>query len=104
MLLAGGEMQIESKLEGGKLTLKVEGRLDTNTSPDLEAALKLDGVTEICFDFSDLEYISSAGLRLLLTAQKAMMACDGKMVVANPNETVKNVFDMTGCSTIFTIV
>ena len=97
-------MQIESKLESGKLTLKIEGRLDTNTSPDLEAALKLDGVTEICFDFSALEYISSAGLRVLLASQKAMMACGGKMVVASPNETVKSVFDITGCSSIFTIV
>lgn len=97
-------MQIEKKLEDGKLTLAVSGRLDTNTSPELEGELKLDGVSEIEFDFSALEYISSAGLRVLMTAQKAMMACDGKMTVTHPNATVKDVFDMTGMSSIFTIV
>ena len=72
--------------------------------PELEGELKLDGVSEIEFDFSALEYISSAGLRVLMTAQKAMMACDGKMTVTHPNATVKDVFDMTGMSSIFTIV
>ena len=61
-------MQIETKLEGEKLTLKVVGRLDTNTTPDLDAALKLDGVKEVAFDFADLQYISSAGLRVLICA------------------------------------
>lgn len=97
-------MQIEKKLEGGKLTLKVSGRLDTNTSPDLEAAIKLDGVSEVVFDFAGLEYISSAGLRILLATQKAMMACDGKMAVANPNAMVLGVFDMTGMSGALTII
>lgn len=97
-------MTIDKELADGKLTLKVGGRLDTNTSPDLEAELKLDGVNEVVFDFANLEYISSAGLRILLTAQKAMMACGGKMTVANPNESVKGVFEITGCSDIFTIV
>ena len=97
-------MEIIKTIEGGRLTLKVEGRLDTNTSPELEAELKLEGVTEIVFDFSGLDYISSAGLRVLMTAQKAMMACGGQMTIANPNATVKGVFDITGCSDIFTIV
>ena len=97
-------MQIEKKLEGGKLTVKVAGRLDTNTSPDLEAALKLDGVKETVFDFSELEYISSAGLRILLTVQKKMAACGGSMAVASPNASVKGVFEITGCCDIFTIV
>lgn len=96
-------MQIEKKLEGGRLTLVVSGRLDTNTSPELESAMKLDGVTEVVFDFANLEYISSAGLRVLMAAQKAMMACGGKMSVARPNATVKNVFDMTGMSSFFTV-
>ena len=74
-------MTIEKKLENGTLTLAVAGRLDTNTAPDLEAALKLDGVSDITFDFAELDYISSAGLRILLTAQKAMMACGGKMTI-----------------------
>ena len=97
-------MKIEKKLENGCLTLKVEGRLDTNTSPELEGELKLEGVTEIVFDFASLEYISSAGLRVLLCAQKAMMVSGGKMSIANPNEMVKSVFDITGMSSIFTIV
>lgn len=97
-------MQIEKKLDGEKLTLKVIGRLDTNTSPDLEAALKLDGVKEVLFDFSNLEYISSAGLRILLTVQKSMMSCGGTMTVSSPNESVKSVFEITGCSDIFTII
>ena len=97
-------MNIEKKLDGGKLSLKVIGRLDTNTSPELEAEMNLDGVNEVLFDLSELEYVSSAGLRVFLTAQKAMMACGGQMTIANPNATVKGVFDITGCSDIFTIV
>ena len=97
-------MNIEKKLDGGKLSLKVIGRLDTNTSPELEAEMTLDGVNEVLFDLSELEYVSSAGLRVFLTAQKAMMACGGQMTITNPNATVKGVFDITGCSDIFTIV
>lgn len=97
-------MQIENRLEDGVLALKVMGRLDTNTSPDLESALVLDGVSEVVFDFSELEYISSAGLRVLMAVQKSMMACGGKMSVKSPNDTVKGIFDITGMSSIFTIV
>lgn len=97
-------MEIQKHSENGRLTLKVEGRLDTNTSPELEAELKLDGITEIVFDFSGLDYISSAGLRVLMTAQKAMMVCGGQMKVAGANDMVRGVFDMTGMSSIFTIV
>ena len=97
-------MNIDKKLDNGCLTLKVEGRLDTNTSPELEEQLKLDGVTEIRFDFSGLEYISSAGLRVLMTAHKAMAACGGKMSVVNPNAIVKGVFDITGMSSVFNVV
>lgn len=98
-------MQIEKNTtDDGTLTLKVTGRLDTNTSPDLEVALALDGVKKIVFDFSGLEYISSAGLRVLMTAQKAMSSSGGGMSVRNPNETVKGVFDITGMSGVFNIV
>ena len=97
-------MTIDKKLENGKLTLAPAGRLDTNTSPELETALELDGVTEVVFDFSAVEYIASAGLRVLMKAQKAMMLVGGKMAVANPNAMVKDVFDMTGMSGVFTIV
>jgi len=97
-------MQIEKRLDDGILVLKVIGRLDTNTSPDLEASLVLDGVSGVVFDFSGLEYISSAGLRILMTAQKAMTACGGKMSVLNPNGIVKGVFDITGMSSVFNVV
>ena len=97
-------MKIDTKVDGGRLVIKVDGRLDTNTSPDLEAAMDLDGVNEIVFDFVDLEYISSAGLRILMTAQKQMTACGGKMSVANPNATVKGVFDITGMNSVFNVV
>jgi len=96
-------MNIDKKLEDGHLTLKVEGRLDTNSSPELEAELKLDGVKEVVFDFCGLEYISSAGLRVLMMAHKTMVACGGKMTVVNPNTIVKGVFDMTGMSGVFDV-
>ena len=94
-------MTIDRKQDNGKLTLSVSGRLDTNTSPELEAAVKLDGVTELVFDFANLEYISSAGLRVLLSAKKSLMASGGEMSVVNANESVRNVFEITGCSEIF---
>ena len=96
-------MTIDKKLENGKLTLALAGRLDSNTSPDLEAAVKLDGVDELVFDFAGLEYIASAGLRVLLGAQKKMAAKGGKMLIANPNEMVKGVFGMTGLDSVFEI-
>ena len=97
-------MKIEKKFDDGRLVLKVDGRLDTNTSPDLEAELKFDGVNEMVFDFTGLEYISSAGLRVLMTAQKKMMANGGGITVMNPNATVMDVFDITGMSGVFSIV
>ncbi len=96
-------MNIEKKLEGDTLTLKVAGRLDTNTSPQLESELSLDGVKSVVFDLANLEYVSSAGLRIFLAAQKSTMAAGGGIVIKHPNETVKGVLDITGCSDIFTI-
>ena len=96
-------MEIEKKLEGGRLTLAVGGRLDTNTAPDLEAALKLDGVDEVVFDFAGLDYISSAGMRVLMATHKTMAAAGGKMAISGPNAMVRGVFDMTGLSSVFTI-
>lgn len=96
-------MQISRKSEDGHLTVKVDGRLDTNTAPELEAGLSLDGVSDVTFDFADLEYISSAGLRVLMNVYKGMMASGGRMVVLNPNETVKGVFDMTGLGEMFNL-
>ena len=94
-------MNIEKKLENGVLTLAVGGRLDTNTSPELEAEVTTEGVSEIVFDFAALEYISSAGLRVLMGAQKALAASGGKVRVVNPNAMVKGVLDITGFSDIF---
>ena len=97
-------MTIDREFSDGKLTLKVAGRLDTNTSSELEAELKLEGLTEIIFDFSRLEYISSAGLRVLMMAQKSMASSGGKVMVARPNEMVKGILDMTGLSSVFEMV
>ena len=68
-------MNIEKKLENGVLTLAVGGRLDTNTSPELEAEVTTEGVSEIVFDFAALEYISSAGLRVLMGAGFSAIFC-----------------------------
>ncbi|MBE6029412.1 MAG: STAS domain-containing protein [Clostridiales bacterium] len=97
-------MNIAKKLEDKKLTICVEGRLDTSTAPELDEELKasLDGVEELVMDFTDMEYISSAGLRVLLSAQKAMNA-QGEMTVTGVNDTVREIFDITGFTDILTI-
>ena len=93
-------MEINKNLEGAKLTLAPVGRVDTITSPELEAAVQLDGVEELVFDLAQVDYISSAGLRVLLASQKKMA---GKvMKIANAKPAVKEVFDITGFSDIFT--
>jgi anti-sigma B factor antagonist len=88
----------------GALTIAVSGRLDANTAPQLEEELNtsLDGVTDLTFDFKGLDYVSSAGLRLLLSAQKHM-AKQGKMRLISVCDAVMEVFDMTGFSDILTI-
>lgn len=97
-------MNIEKTAVGTTLNVKVEGRLDTATSPKLEEELKdnVDGVTDLVFDFEQLEYISSAGLRVLLSMQKIMNR-QGKMRLKNVNETVMEIFEITGFSDILTI-
>ena len=97
-------MTINKTAEAGKLTLALEGRLDTGTAPQLEAELKssLDGVTTLVLDFTGLEYISSAGLRVLLGAQK-VMAKQGGMVIRNVNEVISEVFEVTGFVDILNI-
>ena len=86
------------------LNIELEGRLDTTTSPELEAELgsALDGVTELNFDFTKLYYISSAGLRVLLAAQKTMNK-QGSMVIRNASDEIREIFDVTGFSDILTI-
>ena len=97
-------MKINKNLNGTVLTIALEGRLDTVTAPELEAELKgsLDNATELVFDMEKLDYISSAGLRVLLSAQKVMMKKDG-MKVIHVNEIVMEIFDVTGFSDILTI-
>ena len=98
-------MTITKNASDGTLYITLEGRLDTNTAPQLEAELKasLSGVTELDLDFSGLEYISSAGLRGLLAAPKAMSK-QGKMTIRHVNETIMEVFEITGFVDILSIV
>ena len=97
-------MTITKKQNGTSLEIALEGRLDTMTAPELEAELSksLDGITDLTLDFSALEYISSAGLRVLLSSHKAMMN-KGGMKIVHVNDVVQEVFEVTGFSDILTI-
>ena len=97
-------MDIKKKKNGTALTLTIEGRIDTSTAPQLEAEVKadIDGVTELYLDFAGVEYISSAGLRVILSAQKIMNR-QGKMVLSHVSEPVMEIFEVTGFSDILTI-
>ncbi len=97
-------MIITKNMDGDTLTFTLEGRLDTTTSPQLEAELKqsVGGVTELIFDFSGVEYISSAGLRVLLAAQKVMNR-QGSMKLTGVNDNVLEVFEITGFIDILTL-
>ena len=97
-------MTIEKKLNGTALEIALEGRLDTMTAPELEAELNqsMTGADSLVLDFSKLEYISSAGLRVLLSAHKAMSA-KGGLKVTHVNEIVQEVFEVTGFADILTI-
>ena len=97
-------MTINKKKDGSVLTIAVEGRLDTTTAPDLEKEIKsgLDDVTELIMDFEKLDYISSAGLRVLLSAQK-QMSKHGSMKVIHVSDLVMEVFEVTGFTDILTI-
>ena len=97
-------MIIEKNLAGTALTLTLSGRLDTTTAPQLEAELKasLAGVEHLVLDFAALDYLSSAGLRVLLAAQKIMNK-QGDMVVRSVTETIAEIFDVTGFCDILTI-
>lgn len=97
-------MTINKILDETTLTLEITGRLDTGTAPQLEDALKDcgDDVKMLVMDFANLEYISSAGLRVLLKTQKAM-ARKGKMIIRNANESIKEVFELTGFMDFLTL-
>ena len=94
-------MEIKKKREGAKLTLAPVGRIDTTTAPELEA-VSLDGVEELVLDLAEIRFISSAGLRVMLSAQKKMA---GKsMKIENANSTVREVFEIAGFADFFTFV
>ena len=97
-------MKINKTMNGTELVIALEGRLDTTTAPELEAELKdsMAGANALTLDFGKLDYISSAGLRVLLSAHKAMSG-KGGMKVTNVNEIVGEVFDVTGFADILTI-
>lgn len=97
-------MTIQNKKSDTTLTLAISGNIDTTTAPMLDRSIKesIDGITQLVLDFSDVQYISSAGLRVLLTAQKAMNA-KGGMVIQGVNEDVKDIFCLTGFADILTI-
>ena len=97
-------MTIEKKINNDAVTLIVSGRLDTQTAPELENELDavLSGLKDLTFDMSSLEYVSSAGLRVILKAQKAMNA-QGSMKLTGVNDSIMEVFDITGFLDILTI-
>ncbi len=99
-------MNINKETNGTTLTVALEGRLDTTTAPNLEEELKdsLNGINTLIFDFKDLAYISSAGLRVLLSTQKAInKKGSGEMKIINSNEEIKEIFDVTGFVDILNI-
>ena len=97
-------MTIQKTANAAELTVVLTGRLDTTTAPRLESELKasIEGVETLILDFAALDYLSSAGLRVLLAAQKIMNK-QGKMIVKNVNETIAEIFEVTGFSDILTI-
>lgn len=97
-------LNIGNEKNGEKLTVTLEGRLDTTTAPELEESVKanIEGVKELVFEINALEYISSAGLRVLLATQKIMNK-QGNMVIRNATEEVKEIFEVTGFYDILNI-
>ena len=97
-------MNIVKNQNGSALTIGLEGRLDTTTSPQLENDLRtsMNGITELILDMNKLDYISSAGLRVLLSAQKVMNK-QGKMTIRNASQEIMEIFDVTGFVDILNI-
>ena len=98
-------MEILKNKNGEELVVTVKGRLDTNTAPELEKSLAddLDATKTLRVDLAELDYISSAGLRVILTLHKNMSGKGAKLIVAHPKDEVMEVFDMTGFSSFLTI-
>ena len=99
-------MEINKLKNGGSMEFKLTGRLDTNTAPELTEAVKIcvtEEIGEVIFDFSNLDYISSAGLRVILMTQKMMNSRKASMVVRHPNQIISEVFEATGFTDIMKI-
>lgn len=98
-------MEYKIDKQDDKVNITVSGRIDTTTAPQLEEAIlpEIDGAKEVVMDFNELEYISSAGLRLLLMLQKKMNAANGTFTILNVNDFVMEVLEMTGFKDILTI-
>ena len=96
---------IDRKKDGDNLYFSISGRLDTTTSPELETAIKeeMDNTASLTIDMENLDYISSAGLRVLLLAQKKMNERDGVLTVKKPNMVIREIFEMTGFNEFLTI-
>ena len=95
-------MKIEKVSENGKLTIRPAGRINTVTAPEFAAAVTLDGVREVVFDLADVDYISSAGLRIFLATHQKMSASGGSMTLIRVRPIVKEIFDIVGFSDVFT--
>ena len=98
-------MITSKNLDGNRLTVALDGRIDTLTAPQLESELKplLNGISELVLDFAQVAYISSAGLRVLLATQKSMRSVGGSLMITNAVPAVREVFDITGFSDILTL-
>ena len=96
-------MVIAKKTEGDRMIIAVTGRVDTTTAPEMDAGLKLAGNETLTLDLSGVPYMSSAGLRCLLTAQKTMMAGGGSITIVGVQAAVREVLDITGFSSILTL-
>ena len=95
-------MEIKQELNKDELVVTLKGEINSSTAPELEEALKnsLENIKRLVFDFTELSYISSAGLRVLLVAKKTINKNDGQMVVKNPNDSIMDVFEITGFKNI----
>lgn len=98
-------MDIIKNINNEEINFKLVGRLDTTTAPELDVAVNevMPNAMKIIFDFAELEYLSSAGLRVILSTQKAIAAKSGEFIIKHVNDTIMDVFDMTGFTSILTI-
>ena len=99
------KLTLSSNKESETLTFNVSGRIDTSNAQDFESGIKaeLDGITKLILDFADVEYISSAGLRALLSINKVMNSKSGEFIIRKPSEMVYEVFEVTGFADVLTI-